>query len=366
MARSKFRRAPQIESLESRQVLSSVGAPTAAAQDMLYWINLARTNPTAAAQRIAADVTPDIQATIQHYGIDLNATEQAIASAAPLPPVAWNDQLAQASQGHSQDMAANQFQSHTGSDGSTSGQRMQQAGYANASSTGENAYAYATSVDEAMEAFLIDWGVAGNGHRNNLLQPGVSAGSAYRDVGIGLAQSPSGSSVGPLVVTQDFGAQPNEQAQLVGVAFNDTNGDRFYASNEGVAGVQIDAVNLKTGQVSSTQTGSFGGYQMTLAPGSYRIIASTNNQVIKTVDLNVGNTNIEQDFITSDSWQGGSRTDALAAAQPVVNAPQPVVNAPVSSPPIAIAPQPVQNSQVSPPAIGAITWNWTSWKASVE
>src|SRR5690348_8694256 len=126
MARSKFRRAPQIENLECRQVLSSVGAPTAAAQDMLYWINLARTNPSAAAQRIAADVTPDIQVTLQHYGIDLNATEQAIASARPLPPVAWNDQLAQASQGHSQDMAANQYQSHTGSDGSTSGQRMQQ------------------------------------------------------------------------------------------------------------------------------------------------------------------------------------------------------------------------------------------------
>jgi hypothetical protein len=256
-------------------------------------------------------------------------------------------------------MAVNQFQSHTGSNGSTSGQRMQQAGYTHANSTGENAYAYATSVDEAMEAFLIDWGVPGNGHRDNLLQPGVSAANAYRDVGIGLAQTSGGSSVGPTVVTQDFGAQPNESAQLVGVAFNDTNGDRFFNSTEGVANVQIDAVNLKTGQVSSTQTGSFGGYQMPLAPGPYRIIASQNNQVIKTVDLNVGDTNIEQDFITSDAWQGGSRDAAVAAAQPVVNAP-------AASPPIVIAPQPVQNPQSSPPAIGAITWNWTSWKAGVS
>src|SRR5262249_32841966 len=159
-----------------------VGAPTAAGQDMLYWINLARTNPSAAAQRIASDITPDIAATLQHYNIDLGATEQAIASATPQQPLAWNDALAQAAQRHSQDMAINQYQSHTGSNGSTSGQRMQQSGYTNATSTGENAYAYATSVDEAMEAFLIDWGVAGNGHRDNLLQPGVSAGSAYRDV----------------------------------------------------------------------------------------------------------------------------------------------------------------------------------------
>jgi uncharacterized protein YkwD len=365
MARSKFRRAPQIENLESRQVLSSAGAPTAAAQDMLYWINLARTNPGAAAQRIASDITPDIQATLQHYNIDLGATQQAIASSAPLPPVAWNDQLGQAAQGHSQDMVANQYQSHTGSDGSTSGQRMQQAGFANANSTGENAYAYATSVDEAMEAFLIDWGVPGNGHRDNLLQPGVSAGNAYRDVGIGVAQTSGGSSVGPMVITQDFGAKPNESAQLVGVAFNDTNGDHFFNSTEGVANVQIDAVNLKTGQVSSTQTGSSGGYQMPLAPGPYRIIASINNQVIKTVDLNVGGNNTEQDFITSDAGPGGSLDAAVAAAQPAVNAP-------VASPPIVIAPQPqpqpqpVQNPQSSPAAMGAITWSWTSWKADVS
>ncbi len=359
-SKSKFRRAPQFESLESRQVLSSGGPPTAAAQDMLYWINLARTNPSAAAQRIAADVTPDIQATIQHYGVNLSATEQAIASATPQPPLAWSDQLAQAAQGHSQDMATNQFQSHTGSDGSTAAQRIQQAGYTNASSTGENAYAYASSVDQAMEAFLIDWGVPSDGHRNNLLQPGVSAQDAYRDVGIGLAQTSGGSSVGPLVVTQDFGAQPNEQAQLVGVAFNNTRGDGFYEQGEGVANVQIDAVNLTTGQVSSTQTGPFGGYQMALAPGSYQIIASQNNQVIKTVNVTVGNVNIEQDFITSNPWQGGSRTAALAAAQPVVNAPAPT---PVATPLVLIAPQPVQ-ALSSPPAIGAITWNWTSWQAS--
>ena len=61
MARSKFRRSLQIENLESRQLLSSVGPATAEQQDMLYWVNLARTNPPAAAQRIAANITPDIQ-----------------------------------------------------------------------------------------------------------------------------------------------------------------------------------------------------------------------------------------------------------------------------------------------------------------
>ena len=51
MARSKFRRSLQIENLESRQLLSSVGPATAEQQDMLYWVNLARTT-------ISASTTP--------------------------------------------------------------------------------------------------------------------------------------------------------------------------------------------------------------------------------------------------------------------------------------------------------------------
>jgi uncharacterized protein YkwD len=325
---------------------------------MLYWINLARTNPPAAAQRIAADITPDIQATLQHFGVNLSATEQAIASAAPLPPLAWNNQLAQAAQGHSQDMANKQYQSHTGSDGSSPQQRMQQAGYTGASSSAENAYAYASSVEESMQAFLIDWGVPDNGHRNNLLQPGVSAQNSYRDVGIGLVQT-SSSTFGPLVVTQDFGAQPNSPAQVVGVAYNPANGDPYYESNEGAANVQIDAVNLKTGQVTSTQTGAFGGYQMALAPGSYRLIASVNDDVIKTVDITVGNTNIEQDFTLNGAWQGGSREGALTNAMPTSSSPvvrQPQQPAPPQSP----------QTQPGPVGIGALSWNWTDWKAGVK
>src|SRR5262249_36740526 len=161
--------------------------------------------------------------------------------------------LASAAQGHSQDMANTQVQSHTGSNGSSSQQRMQQAGYNNIASSSENAFAYGSSVPEAMQAFLIDWGVSGNGHRNNIQQPGVSPRNAYKDVGIGLVQT-NNNSFGPMVFTQDFGSQNNEQAQLVGVAYYDNSGTRFYAPGEGQGGLQIDAVNRATGQVTSTQT----------------------------------------------------------------------------------------------------------------
>ena len=362
MARSKFRRAPGCENLETRQVMStgvsSLG-PSNDAQLMLQFLNQARTNPAAAAKEISQNITPDIQATLNYYGVNLQATLQNISSATPQPPLAWNNQLAQAAQSHSQDMATNNFQSHNGSDGTNPTQRMQQAGYTNSTSNGENAYAYSTSVQEAMEAFLLDWGVSDDGHRMNIQQMGVSSQNSYRDVGIGLVNS-SGNSVGPLVVTQDFASQANEQAQVVGVAYKDPNSTGFYASGQGVGNVQVTAVNLKTGQVSSTQTWASGGYELSLAPGQYQLIASQNNQVFQSSSLTVGSVNIEQDYVLTNSWQGGSLQSAISAAQPTVNtpvAPQPSVTTPP-------APQPV-HADMGGLALSAITWSWKSYSASV-
>lgn len=45
------------------------------------------------------------------------------------PPLAWNNQLAQAAQRHANDMHRNDFFSHAGSDGSNMAQRVREAGY---------------------------------------------------------------------------------------------------------------------------------------------------------------------------------------------------------------------------------------------
>ena len=183
--------------------------------------------------------------------------KQTISSSKALPPVAWSDDLASAAQSHSQDMADNQYQSHTGSDGSSADDRIKASGYTNAKSTGENAYAYAGSVDNAMQAFLYDWGVSDAGHRRNLLQPGVSAGDSFRDVGIGIVNTGgklSSGKVGPVIVTQDFGSQANAQAKLVGVAYSDNDGDDFYTPGEGAGNVRIDAQNLDSGKTASTKS----------------------------------------------------------------------------------------------------------------
>ncbi len=77
----------------------------------------------------------------------------------------------------------------------------------------------------------------------------------------------------------------------------------------------------QTGAVSSTQTWASGGYELALAPGQYRIIASHNDTVIQTSNVTVNNLNVEQDFVLTNTWQGGTREAAIAAAQPPVAPP---------------------------------------------
>lgn len=368
MPRPRFRHSLRFDNLETRELLSGVSTgPTPQEQYMLELVNQARMNPQAAAQQFTSNLSPDVQATLKYYNVNLNATMQAIANSPAKPPLAWNANLASAAQAHSNDMATNQYQSHTGSDGSSPDQRMQNAGYTSASSTGENAFAYATSVDEAMQAFLLDWGVSDAGHRRNILQANVSTQNAFQSVGIGIASTPSGSKVGPMVVTQDFGSQPNILSQVVGVVYADNQHSGMYAIGEGQGGVQIDATNLATGQTTTTQTWAAGGYQIPLAPGNYQITASQNGTVIQSVSVTIGSNNVEQDFNTNQIWDGRSRDQVISSLAPAQSTP-----APTSTPSASVGtwntlstPAPTASNS-TPPVINyspLFASNWTTWKA---
>ncbi len=151
----------------------------------------------------------------------------------------------------------------------------------------------------------------------------------------------------------------------MGVAYNDNSNTGFYQVGEGQGGVQIDAVNQQTGQVFSTQTWASGGYELSLAPGQYTIIASVNDDVIQTASLTMGSVNVEQDFIMTNAWQGGTREGAIAAAQPK---PAPVA---VMAPPITT------QTNIVVGAIPALTStnrasstsllpSWSFWNANVN
>lgn len=106
--------------------------------------------------------------------------------------LAWNDRLTQAATAHSQDMAANNFFSHTGSGGSTLAGRVDAAGYA-WGSLGENIAAGQGSVQQ-----VVDGWIASPGHCANLLNPG------FTEVGLACVRGTAGNTY-PTYWTMDLG-----------------------------------------------------------------------------------------------------------------------------------------------------------------
>lgn len=91
------------------------------------------------------------------------------------PPLAWNEQLAKAAEGHSIDMRDNKYFSHTAPDGSNAGERMERAGY-QWTAYGENI----ASGPANEKAVIADW-LSSPGHCKNIMNKN------YREMGIGRA-----------------------------------------------------------------------------------------------------------------------------------------------------------------------------------
>ncbi|TVZ75415.1 CAP domain-containing protein [Streptomyces sp. BK340] len=130
--------------------------------------------------------TPKPTATASGVVARIVALVNAERSKAGCSALTLNSTLTKAAQAHSQDMAAHQNMSHTGSDGSSPGDRITSAGYS-WSAYGENvAYGYSTP-----EQVMAGW-MNSPGHRANILN------CSFKEIGVGLAQPNS-------YWTQDFG-----------------------------------------------------------------------------------------------------------------------------------------------------------------
>ncbi len=115
-------------------------------------------------------------------------------------PLSINEQLDQAADLHSQDQASLDNMSHTGSNGSDFGTRIQGEGY-QFSTAAENVSQVALDAETVMyggQGFnnigIIGW-MESEGHRNNILNPDL------QEIGIGYAVAEDGSPYW----TQDFG-----------------------------------------------------------------------------------------------------------------------------------------------------------------
>lgn len=247
----------------------SIGEPTGEEQQYLEWINRARANPAAEAQRWRATTDPDVLAAYAAFGVEVNLMAAQISALAPAPPLAFNAQLLEAARRHTRDQFNGGFQSHVGSDGSNPGSRITAAGYA-WSTCGENVYAAARSVAHGQAAFEVDWGFGAGGmltpagHRLNLHNPN------YREAGIGVTNGFNGVA-GPQVVTEDFAARAGLTPFITGVVHYDLNGNGEYDAGEGLGGVRVGVPGAEYEAVTSAS----GGYAVPVpGNGAYSVTFS--------------------------------------------------------------------------------------------
>lgn len=91
-----------------------------------------------------------------------------------LPPLTWNDQLANAARAHSKDMSDNNYFSHESQDGRTFADRIRNAGYFPYRTIGENiAQGYETA-----ESVVEGW-INSPGHCSNIMN------ETFVDLGVG-------------------------------------------------------------------------------------------------------------------------------------------------------------------------------------
>ncbi len=283
--RRSRRRFSAVGELEDRIML------TVSAHEQLFLelINRARANPTAEATRLGIDLNEGLAA-----GIIATGARQ---------PLAINDALQTAIQGHLQDMINNDFFSHTGSNGSIPTTRIVAAGYLNRIISGENIAYRATTGTPNVESMVIqehtdlfvDAGITGRGHRKNILE------TTFKEVGSGVrtgVYTSGGTNYNAVFTGNDFAARAGNSF-LTGVVITDSvTANNFYNIGEGLAGVNI-AVSNSLGPVASTISNGGGGYQLQLPAGTYSVTFSgTGISVPVTKSFTIGTLNVKVDANT--------------------------------------------------------------------
>lgn len=145
---------------------------------------------------ILADNDPQMEGEILRLVNDVRA-KGATCGGVYKPPVGslqWNQQLTNAAENHSRDMADKNYFSHTSLNGRTFVNRITSAGYTGYRTLGENIAAGYGNANDVMKGWMNS-----PGHCNNIMNP------SFKDIGIGYAYNSASSYKN--YWTQDFGAK---------------------------------------------------------------------------------------------------------------------------------------------------------------
>jgi len=316
--------------------LYSIGQPTDEEQLYLEFLNRMRANPTAEGQRLATTADADVLSAYTFFSVDTALMQSEFSTNPAVPPLAMNAQLTAAARWHSGDMYTNMYQGHSQTNGAVimgPGDRVLSNGYA-WSAVGENVYASSESVFYGHAGFAVDWGPgpggmqAALGHRANMLS------SLFREVGVGVVDGVNGS-VGPQLVTQDFGTLSSPTPLISGVVYYDFNGNGFYDLGEGIGGVTVNTLGSKYYAI----TADSGGYAIPVTSnGNYTVTFSASGLSTQTVVAVSGLKNVKLDYV------------------------------PIYSPPVISGPNPAalnqSNSYSFTPVAGATGYEWQETQLS--
>lgn len=252
---------------------SSVGAASSSSGATSNTTSTAAVNFTALEQlsleRInRARLRPGPEAAFNNIAIDEAIPGRL--NADPKQPLAQNATLLRTATAHSQDMINLGYFAHDTPAGLSPFQRMKDAGFLFVTA-GENLAWRGTTgtLNEALTVenehvdLFVDSAVPGRGHRTTMLE------QDFREVGIGIVRgkfTDAGTTYDTLMQTQDFGTAVNSGTFVLGVVYNDVNGNGQYDYGEGIAN---SSVQLDT---TTQMTGVGGGYVFEVhTPGNYTL-----------------------------------------------------------------------------------------------
>lgn len=244
--------------------VADYGDPSAEEQELLELMQRARRDPNAEAARLNA-----------RYGTTLD-----FSSLAQRPPLTHNGFLETAAKGHADYMASTGFYGHATPDGKNANGRILDTGYALndffgtnpalnlteniGKGTGQAPGNSLTTPQGLHDTFMIDAGVVGAKHRLNIMGDGQF--SKNREVGIGYRHvTPSD------YIVQEFAYSKTDRPFVMGVAFNDNDGDQVARAGEGTPGVTV-TLSHASGFTVSTTTKAAGGFAFEVfVPATYTL-----------------------------------------------------------------------------------------------
>jgi hypothetical protein len=275
----------------------SIGDPTDEEQMYLELINRARRDAVAEAERLIALAATNhdvFEQFVTAWNVDAELMRSQFAALPPVPPLSLNARLTTAARGHSQYQFDNALQTHTGSGGTSVGQRITAAGYV-WGNIGENVFLNATSPEHGHAGFDIDWGPGVGGMQTPAGHRITIHNATYSEVGIGVVngtKTVNGNDAGPQVVTQDFGRPQTATTFITGVAYYDINGNNFYDLGEGLPGVQVKVDGVTTFAVTTTS----GGYSVPVTPNrthTVRFTSSGRPEAVETAVVATANVKVD-------------------------------------------------------------------------